>query len=170
MRPAEACLRPSIVISSSMMPSETGGHEGVITKTSASRTFSSIWTSMFSLEKRTTVVWQRSAPRHLLMASASSGWAVPLISLMAPIMSPPLLFTLCNLAYLDPYLHGTDRCSSRQPDQPKPSHHDQCHDPHGRHWLNRESSSSSTPYTIGTIDCKRSRDAPLSEGLADQRT
>src|SRR4029453_10504364 len=103
---------------------------------------------MFSLEKRTTVVWQRWAPRHLLMASASSGWAVPLISLMAPIMSPPLLFTLCNLAYLDPYLDGTDRCSSRQPDQPKPSHRDQCPDPHGPHWLNREFSSSSTPYTV----------------------
>ena len=62
-----------MVISSSMIPSDTGEHEGWMTKTSVSRTFSSIWTSMFSLEKRTTVVRQRSVPRHLQMSCASSG-------------------------------------------------------------------------------------------------
>ena len=72
-----------------MIPSETGGQEGWMMKTSASRTFSSIWTSRFSLEKRKTVERQRSVPRYLQMSCASSGWAVPLITLMALIMPPP---------------------------------------------------------------------------------
>jgi hypothetical protein len=89
MRPAEACFRASIVIRSSMIPSDTGGHEGWITNTSASRTFSSICTSMFSFEKRTTVVREGLMPRHLQMSSASSGCAVPPITLTSPTMRSP---------------------------------------------------------------------------------
>jgi hypothetical protein len=74
-----------MVINSSMMPSETGGHEVWITKTSASRTFSSICTSMFSLENRTTVVRHGSVSSHLQMSRASSGCALPLMTLTAPI-------------------------------------------------------------------------------------
>src|SRR4029453_7198698 len=55
MRCAEACFSASMVMSNSMMPSETGEHEGCTTNTSASRTFSSIWTNMFSFEKRMTL-------------------------------------------------------------------------------------------------------------------
>ena len=84
-RPAEACLRASMVINSSMMPSETGEHEVWITKTSASRTFSSICTSMFSLENRTRVVQHGSVSSHLQMSRASSGCALPPMTLTAPI-------------------------------------------------------------------------------------
>jgi len=69
-----------------MMPSETGGHDGWITNTSASRTFSSICTSMFSFEKRTIVVRQGSIPRRRQMSRASSGWALPLMTLTVPSM------------------------------------------------------------------------------------
>src|SRR5262245_9007659 len=95
MRPAEACFNASIVISSSRMPSETGVQEGWITNTSASRTFSSICTSRFSFEKRTTVEWQRSMPRCLQMSRASSGWALPPITLISPIMG---LLEVSNLS------------------------------------------------------------------------
>jgi hypothetical protein len=55
------------------MPSETGGHEGWMTKTSASRTFSSIWTSMFSFENRTTVERHTGMPRWRQTSWASPG-------------------------------------------------------------------------------------------------
>jgi hypothetical protein len=91
MRPADACLSASMVISSSMMPSETGGHEVWMTKTSASRTFSWIWTSMFSLEKRTMRVLHRATPICRQICSAKSGCDEPAMmrmSLLAMLLPP----------------------------------------------------------------------------------
>src|SRR5215813_7389948 len=89
MRCAEACFSASMVMSNSMMPSETGEHEGCTTNTSASRTFSSIWTNMFSFEKRMTLERPSGKPICEQIALASSGCAEPLKILMSRYTDPP---------------------------------------------------------------------------------
>ena len=73
MRAADANFSASMRISSSSRWSLTGGQEDWITKTSASRTFSSIFTLMFSLEKRVTFRRPSGMPMCVAMPLARSG-------------------------------------------------------------------------------------------------
>ncbi len=77
MRPAEARLNASIMISSSMIDWFTGRHVGWTRKTSFSRTLSRTRTKMFSFANWKTSARPCSAPRYRQILRASSGFAFP---------------------------------------------------------------------------------------------
>src|SRR4029450_4803729 len=66
------------------MPRETGGHEVWITNTSASRTFSSIWTIRLSFAKRTTRERATESPRWAQIDVAGWGWEDPATTWISP--------------------------------------------------------------------------------------
>ena len=78
----------AMVISISRMPSETGGQEVCTKKTSSSRTLSSICTSMFWFEKRTSLDCPSGNPSSAHNRRENSGWAEPEKTLMFPCMAP----------------------------------------------------------------------------------
>ena len=91
MRAAEANFSASMRISSSIRLSLTGGQEDWMTKTSASRTFSSTFTLMFSLENRVTFRRPSGMPMCVVMPRARSGWLLPEKTFISPNMDPPMV-------------------------------------------------------------------------------
>ena len=80
IRRAEARFSASIMMSSSMSVSFTGGHVGWITNTSAPRTFSLICTYTSPSEKRDTSASASGSRRYCPISSASGRFAVPVKS------------------------------------------------------------------------------------------
>ena len=72
----------------------TGGQEDWMTKTSASRTFSSIFTLMFSLEKRVIFRRPKGMPMWVAIPLASSGWLLPEKTFISPNMDPPIVVSV----------------------------------------------------------------------------
>src|SRR5262249_39357737 len=95
-RSAEACFRESMVIRSSIIPSDTGGHDGWMTNTSEPRTFSSICTIMFSFENLMTLHAVNGRPRWAAISAASAGCAEPAIRRMSDISILPVGFRLLS--------------------------------------------------------------------------
>ena len=60
-----------------------------MTKTSDSRTFSSIFTFMFSLENRVILSLPSGMPMCPAMLAASSGWLLPEKTFMSPNIATP---------------------------------------------------------------------------------
>src|SRR5581483_7985480 len=90
MRWAEARLKESSITRSSIRLSFTGGQVGCTTKTSAPRTFSSIWTKTSPSENRATSACPRASPRMPAISSASWRFALPEKSFSSyGIASPP---------------------------------------------------------------------------------
>src|SRR3990172_5651553 len=77
MRPADARLNASIMISSSITLLFTGELRGWTMKTSLARTFSRMRTKMFSLLNSKTSHWPSGISREAQMSWASCGWALP---------------------------------------------------------------------------------------------
>ena len=77
IRPADALLAASIMISSSMMLSFTGTEHGWTRKTSRSRTFSKIRTKVLSLLNLNTSQAPSAMDRCEQMSFANCGWAFP---------------------------------------------------------------------------------------------
>ncbi len=77
MRWADARLSASIMISSSMRVSLTGGQVGCTTKTSAPRTFSFTCTKTSPSENRETSASEMGSRRYWAISSASARFALP---------------------------------------------------------------------------------------------